>query len=167
MKPSHAQWLKRLPALFEIPAPDPPRLLRRIAVMERNIMMPVKVVFIGMILYSFDVTPWFGLASSTLEVAVETVQYIFWFYILASVILAGILMFLEKLPLAVVQWTVVTSSLVDGLFIAGMALLTGGRDSILFWMFVALILRNAVSLPPGFSQLFLNFAISLCYVLVA
>ncbi|MGH7990360.1 MAG: two-component system sensor histidine kinase NtrB, partial [Limisphaerales bacterium] len=44
---------------------------------------------------------------------------------------------------------------------------TGGRDSILFWMFVALILRNAVSLPPGFSQLFLNFAISLCYVLVA
>ena len=30
MKPSHVQWLKRLPALFEIPAPDPPRLLRRI-----------------------------------------------------------------------------------------------------------------------------------------
>jgi signal transduction histidine kinase len=167
MKTSHAQWLKRLPALFEIPAPDPPRLLRRIAVMERNIMLPVKAVFIGIILYSFNVTPWFGLTSSTLEVAVETVQYIFWFYILASFILGVILMFLEKLPLAVVQWTVVTSSLVDGLFIAGMALLTGGRDSILFWLFVALILRNAVSLPPGFSQLFLNFAISLCYVLVA
>ena len=65
------------------------------------------------------------------------------------------------------QWTVVTSSLVDGLFIAGMALITGGLDSILFWLFVALIIRNAVSVPPGFSQLFLNFAISLCYVLVA
>jgi signal transduction histidine kinase len=29
-----------------------------------------------------------------------------------------------------------------------------------------LIIRNAVSVPPGFSQLFLNIAISLCYVLV-
>jgi signal transduction histidine kinase len=167
MKPSHSQWLKRLIASLEIPAPDPPRLLRRIAVMERNIMLPVKAAFIGIILYSFDVTPWFGLTSSTLDVTVQTVQYIFWFYILASVIFGAILMSLEKLPLAVVQWTVVTSSLVDGLFIAGMALLTGGRDSILFWLFLTLIIRNAISLPPGFSQLFLNFAISLCYVLVA
>ena len=30
MKPSHQQWLKQLPVLFEIPAPDPQRLLRRI-----------------------------------------------------------------------------------------------------------------------------------------
>jgi signal transduction histidine kinase len=167
MKPSHVQWLKRLSALFEIPAPDPPRLLRRIAVMERNIMLPVKAAFIAIILYSFDVTPWFVLTSSTLDVMVETVQYIFGFYILANIILAAVLLAMERLPLAVVQWTVVTSSLVDGLFIAGMALLTGGLDSILFWLFMALILRNAVSLPPGFSQLFLNFAISLCYVLVA
>ncbi|HEY3931602.1 MAG TPA: HAMP domain-containing sensor histidine kinase [Verrucomicrobiae bacterium] len=167
MKPSHVQWLKRLPALFEIPAPDPPRLLRRIAAMERSIMLPVKAAFIAIILYSFDATPWFGLTSSTLDVTVETVQYIFWFYILASIISGAILMFLEKLPLAAIQWTVITSSLVDGLFIAGMALVTGGRDSILFWLFVALIVRNSVSVPPGFSQLFLNVAISLCYVLVA
>ena len=167
MKPSHSQWLKRLIASLEIPAPDPPRLLRRIAVMERNVMLPVKTVFIGIILYSFDVTPWFGLTSSTLDVTVETVQYIFWFYILATIILGAILMSLEKLPLAVIQWTVVTSSLVDGLFIAGMALLTGGLDSILFWLFVVLIVRNSISVPPGFSQLFLNVAISLCYVLVA
>ena len=46
-----------------------------------------------------------------------------------------------------------------------MTLITGGLDSTFFWLFVALIVRNAVSIPPGFSQLFLNFAISLCYVL--
>ena len=80
--------------------------------------------------------------------------------------MAALLLNLRRLPLAVVQWTVVTSSLVDGLFIAGMTLITGGLDSILFWLFVALIVRNAVSVPPGFSQLFLNVAISLCYVLV-
>jgi len=48
-----------------------------------------------------------------------------------------------------------------------MALITGGSDSINFWLFVGLIVRNAVSVPPGVSQIILNFAISLCYVLVA
>jgi signal transduction histidine kinase len=167
MKPGLWQWLKGMFALLEIPAPDPPRLLHRIEVMERNIALPVKAVAIGAVFYSFVSTPWFGLTLSTVDVTVETVQYIFWFYVLASGVLAALLLNLRRLPLAVVQWTVVTSSLVDGLFVAGMMLITGGLDSVLFWLFVVLIVRNAVSVPLGFAQLFLNCAISLCYVLVA
>ncbi len=167
MKPSPWQWLKRLFTLLEIPAPDPARLLRRIEVMERNITLPVKAVAVAIIFYSFVSTPWFGLTLSMLDVTVETVQYIFWFYVLASAALAALLLNMERLPLSVVQWTVVTSSLVDGLFITGLMLITGGMDSILFWLFVVLIIRNAVSIPLGFSQLFLNCAISLCFVLVA
>jgi len=166
MKPSHRQWLKRVLALMEIPAPDAPRLLRRIEVMERDIMLPIKVFVIGMILYSFVSTPWFGLASSMLDIAVETVQYLFWFYVLANAAFALLMLNPGRWPLAIAQWTVVTSSLVDGLFLAGMALLTGGLDSILFWLFVGLVVRNAVSVPPGVSQLILNFAMSLCYILV-
>jgi signal transduction histidine kinase len=167
MKPSHWQWLKRVPALLEIPAPDPTRLLHRIAIMERDIMLPIKAVFIAMIFHSFNYRPWMIQVSSAMDVTVETVQLIFGFYILASVLLAVPLLNVWRLPLAVVQWTVVTSSLVDGLLVAAMTLITGGLDSILFWLFVALIVRNAVSVPPGFSQLFLNFVISLCYALVA
>jgi signal transduction histidine kinase len=167
MKSSHWQWLKRAPALLEIPAPDPPRLLRRIEIMERDIMLPVKAVFIGMILYSFHSSKWFVMTWSLLDVTAEAVQFIFWFYILANVLFAALLLTAERLPLAVVQWTVVTSSLVDGLLIAAMGLITGGLDSILFWLFLVLIVRNAASVPPGFSQLVLNFVISLCYVLMA
>ncbi len=129
-------------------------------------MLPLKAFAIGMIFYSFVSTPWFGLTSSMLDITVETVQYLFCFYVLASVLFALLMFNPARWPLAIVQWTVVTSSLVDGLFLAGMALLTGGLDSILFWLFVGLIVRNAVSVPPGVSQLILNFAISLCYVLV-
>ncbi len=163
MNPSHVQWLKRLPALLEIPAPDPQRLRNRIEIMERDIMLPVKAVFIGLIWWSFHFTPWTSLELSISELLVETVTFFFWFYILANVLFAAVLLRAERLPLALVQWTVVTSSLVDGLFIAGMASLSNGMDSILFWLFVALIIRNSVSVPPGFSQLFLNVAISLCY----
>jgi signal transduction histidine kinase len=166
MKPSHAQWLKRLPALFEIPALDPRRLLRRIEVMERDIMLLVKAVVIGMILHSFYWTPWFGQALSLLEISVQMVQFILWFYILANVFLAVILFRAEHLPLAVVQWSVVTSSLVDGVLVAALAYLSDGLDSILFWLFVGLIIRNSVSVPPGVTQLLLNLATSLCYVLV-
>jgi signal transduction histidine kinase len=141
-------------------------LLHRIETMERDIMLPIKAFAIGMILYSFVSTPWFGLASSMLDITVETIQYLFWFYLAGNVAFALLMLNPARLPLAVVQWTVVTSSLVDGLFLAGMALLTGGLDSILFWLFVGLIVRNAVSVPPGVSQLILNFAISLCYILV-
>jgi signal transduction histidine kinase len=167
MKQGLWQWLKRLLTLIEIPAPDPLRLLHRIKITERDIVLPVKSVAIMIIFYSFVSTPWFGRVFSTLEIAVETVQYIFTFYVLANVIFALLLMNVMRLPLAIVQWTVVTSSLVDGLFIVGMMLLTGGSGSILFWLFVALIVRNAMSVPAGFSQLFLNFAISLCYILVS
>jgi signal transduction histidine kinase len=62
---------------------------------------------------------------------------------------------------------VVTSALADALLLAAMTLITGGMDSILYWLFLGLIVRNAVSIPPGFSQLFLNFSVSLCYALVA
>jgi signal transduction histidine kinase len=166
MKPSHEQWLKRLFAAMEIPAPDSARQFRRIVTVERNIVLPIKAVFIAMIWYSFDIGPWFGTLASTLEVMVETVQYIFWFYILTSVIVALILAAAERLPLAVLQWTVVADGLVDGLLVAGLAVISGGLDSIMFWLFVALIIRNAASIPAGFSQLILNFATSLCYALV-
>ena len=169
MKPGQWEWLKRLPALFEISTFDPQRTFRRIIMMERNIMLPIKAAFIAIILHSFDfdVTPWIGQTSSTLDVVVETVQFVFWFYILANILLALVLMAAKHMPLAIVQWAVVTGSLVDGIFIAGMCLLTGGLDSVLFWLFVVLIIRNSVSVPPGISQLILNCIISLCYVLVA
>ncbi|MBW8863990.1 MAG: HAMP domain-containing histidine kinase [Verrucomicrobia bacterium] len=168
MSLSRSQLLKRLPTLFEIPAPDPERARRRIEVMERNTMLAVKVVFIGIILHSFNYrSPWMNQISSNLDVTVETVQLIFSFYVLLNILLATPLLAAARMPLALLQWTVVTSSLTDGLLLAGMTLITGGLDSVLFWLFIGLILRNSVSVPPGFSQLFLNFAISLCYAVVA
>jgi len=168
MKPSRSELLKRLPALFEIPAPDPERARRRIEMMERNIMLPVKAVFIAIIFNSFRYhSPWMSQMADNLDVAVDTVQIIFGFYILLAVALALPVLAGRRVPLAVLQWSVVTSSLIDGLMLAGMTCITGALDSVLFWLFIGLILRNAVSVPPGFSQLFLNFAISVCYSLVA
>ena len=168
MKSRRLEWLKRVPALFESPAPDPDRTWHRIEVMERNTMLPIKVVLIAIITLSFNYrSQWMALALNPVTITVETVWRIFNFYALANIFLALPIIAGRRVPLALLQWTMVTSALVDGLLLAGMTLITGGLDSVLFWLFIALILRNSVSLPPGFSQLFLNFAVSLCYVLVA
>ena len=167
MNASREPLLKRLPALFEIPAPDAGRARRRIELMERNLMLPAKLFFVGSVFYSFNNSPWMGQISSGLDVTVETVQLIFLVYVLFSALLALPLFAAARLPLALLQWSAVTSALLDGLVLAAMTLITGGMESILFWLFPGLILRNAVSVPPGFSQLFLSFATSLCYALVA
>lgn len=167
MRPSREPLLKRLPALFEIPAPDAARSRRRIEVAERNIMLPVRLFVVGLIFYSFNYTPWIGQISSALEVPVEAVQFAFLFYLPLSLMLTVPLFMMERLPLALVQWLAVTSALADALLLAALTLITGGMDSILFWLFIGLIIRNSASIPPGFSQLFLNFATSLCYALVA
>jgi signal transduction histidine kinase len=167
MNTSREPWLKRLPVLFEIPEPDPERARRRIQLMERTVMLPVRIFFVAVIFHSFRYSPWIGQVSTALDVTVETVQLIFGVYIFLSALLTAPLFAIQRLPLAVVQWTVYTSALVDGLLLSAMTLITGGLDSILFWLYLGLIVRNAVSVPPGVSQLILNFVTSLFYALVA
>ena len=58
MNLSRESLWQRLPVLFEIPAPDAPRARRRIGLMERNLMLPVKLFFVAAIFYSFNYSPW-------------------------------------------------------------------------------------------------------------
>ena len=57
MKRGPWQWLKRLPALLEIPAPDRAQLLERVQIMERDLVLPAKVVIIFILIGSFSFSP--------------------------------------------------------------------------------------------------------------
>lgn len=164
MENSRESWLRRLTDLFEIPALDGERARHRRGLMECNIMLPAKILMIGLTWYSFSSTPWTGSQGQS-DVLVEAVQKIFWLYVTANVLLLGPLLAVRKLSEPAGQWLAVTSSLVDALFVGAMTVVTGGVDSILFWLFLGLMLRNAVSLPPGVFQFILNIVTSLCYAL--
>src|SRR6266436_8924611 len=159
--------LKEFIALLKVPAPDAPQRLERLRLMERDLMLPLKAVGILMLFHSFyfSFSPWIGIVADALALAVESTQYFFWLYVSANILMAAVLLAMDRLPLALVQWAVYTISLVDGLFLAALTLVTGGYDSILFWLFVGLIIRNAVSFPPTMLQLTLNFSMILCYIL--
>jgi signal transduction histidine kinase len=158
-------WRRHFLELLRLSAPGTPQLLSRIQLMERDIVLPIKVAGIGMLLYSFYFSAWVLEATTALDVAVETTQYFLGVYLGISVAVGLVLLNLHRLPLALVQWVVFTSCLVDGIFLASLTLVTGGYDSFLYWLFLALIVRGAVSVPRATSQLALNLTLSICYVL--
>jgi signal transduction histidine kinase len=151
--------------LLKIPAPDAPQLIDRITTMERDLILPLKVAGVGMLLHSFYFTPWFGKVLGELEIAVETTQFFLWIYIGLNVVVASVLFAMHRLPLPLVSWVVFAMSLVDGIFLSALTVVTGGYESILYWLFLALIVRGAVSVPRATSQIMLNLTLVACYVL--
>jgi signal transduction histidine kinase len=66
----------------------------------------------------------------------------------------------RRFPPGVVQWVVFTAGLVDGLFLGGLTVITSGFESILYWIFPALILLNAICIPLATPQIVLNLLLS-------
>jgi signal transduction histidine kinase len=156
---------ERAVALLVIPTPEDQQLLRRITLMELDIILPLKLAAIGMLVYSFYFRPWMGKVLGALEIAVDVTQYFLWFCLAATLVSAGLLFMRRRLPLGLVQWIVFATCLLDGLFLAALTLVTGGYSSFLYWLFLGLIVRSAVSVPRPTSQLMLNLTLSACYVL--
>jgi signal transduction histidine kinase len=153
--------------LLKIPTPDAVKLMDRIVTMERDLILPIKAAAIAMLLYSFYFKrSWVGVKElGTLEITVEATQYFLWVYIAANLVVAALLLAMRRLPLLLVQWAVFAMSLVDGIFLAALVVVTGGYDSILYWLFLGLIVRGAVSVPRATSQLLLNLTLTICYVM--
>jgi signal transduction histidine kinase len=148
---------------LQLPAPEKAQRLARIQVVERNIVLPLKLFAVGVILFSLQKSPWFGLPLGTFEITLTTINSLFAAYIGINVLGATVLLLAGRLPFSLVRWSVFTLSLIDGVFIGALSLVSGGYDSPLFWLFVAMIVRNAASTPPLWSQLTLNLCVSSCF----
>ncbi|MEI7730900.1 MAG: HAMP domain-containing sensor histidine kinase [Verrucomicrobiota bacterium] len=157
--------LQQLLELLRPPPPDPARQAKQLRTVEREIMLPVKLVLLTVLAHYLYSTNWMGAISTTREVAFEGIQKFFLPYVGFNIVAAALLIVMHRIPLAVMQWLMFISGLLDGLLLASLTLITNGFDSILYWFFPALILRNALSIPLAAQQLTMNFAVSGCYLL--
>jgi signal transduction histidine kinase len=156
-------WLKHALHSLELPAPEMAERLTRLQSVERNLVLPLKLVTIGLVLYSLYHTPWIGMPLGTFEITISELNTLFGAYVGINVAGAAILLLSHRLAFSLVQWSVFTISLVDAIFVGALTLVSGGYDSPLFWLFGALIVRNAASTPPLWSQLTLNLCVSACF----
>jgi signal transduction histidine kinase len=170
MNPIRWHKPKWLPKVLAMPIPEPSQQATRIQAIQRNIVLPVKLLLIADIYYYLFVVWSPDIASvsagdsvSAQEVALEFLQHFFIFYLIFNAVAAAILI-LRRFPPRLVPWVVFTVGLVDGLLLAGLTAKTGGFGSILFWVFPGLIVINALSIPLATPQIVLNLSLCACYL---
>ena len=155
-----SSW-ERFIATMQLPTPGA-EILRRIILMERYIVLPAKMVAIGMLLYSFYSSPWFTTVSSELEIGLQVMQNLLWGYVGINLLAAGVLLFAKRMPLRLLEWLVFAMTLLDGVFILLITILLGGAEA-MYWLFPALLVRAAFSVPRLSLQILLSLTLIVCY----
>lgn len=155
MKRLH-DWLRRAGGLLAAPEPDMHRHAARVFRIERDLVLPIKAALIFGISWFLFFSLSIEALSNTSEVALEAVNTVQRFFVLYAVANLGLGLGLafggRRLPVKLLEWLVFTNALLDGLFLAALTLVTDGFDSILYWLFPVLIVRNALSMPVAALQ---------------
>ena len=164
MKIFSSERMRRLRKLLATGRPEPTEQAVRVVAMQRDIIMPSKAGVILVVLYSLFYSGWFYDVPTTRSVVQDLLKDFFLVYVLCNFVGAGLFVFWRRLPPGLFQWVAFVLGLLDGLFMAGMIVVTGGFESITFWVFPGLIVLNALSIPLAMPQIVLNLLLSLFYL---
>jgi signal transduction histidine kinase len=156
--------LKGLRQMLATDRPEPTRQAERIVAVQRDVVLPSKAGVILVVLYYLFFSDWFYETPTTRSVVQDTLKDYFLVYVLCNFLGALFFYFWRRLPPGLFQWLAFTMGLLDGLFITGLTIVTGGFDSIVFWVFPCLIVLNALSIPLAVPQIVLNLLLSLFYL---
>ena len=159
--------IKNFLKLVSSPSIDPEQQRHRIKVIERDIAMPVKMAVLGIMAYFLfistylydiiiirfdDVKPWLDLMRPVFLVFVVVNMAVLTFYL-----------FFNSWKLLAIHSVVVAMNLLDATVVAALVVITGGLDSMVYWVFVVLIIRNALTIPVPVTQISLNLLTVVCY----
>lgn len=164
MNSSRRLKLRKIIASLASPPVEVGRQADRLRFIERDIGLPVKLVVWALLFYFLFFSTWFEGLSKVGDMKLATGRQFFWIYLMFNFIAAFVLFQMKRLPFRLVQRVMFVSNLIDGLFLAVVTVVTGGTQSIAYWVFLALILRNAFSFPVASLQLSLNLLIIGCYL---
>jgi len=162
----HLDWqtFKGLPKLLAAPPAEPPRQAERIVAMQLHIVLPAKVGLIAVALYYLFYSGWMTEELTTRWVVQQALQRFFLIYVACNAVSSGVLLLWRRFPPGIFPWLVFALGLLDGLFTAELTVLTGGFDSVAYWMFPGLIVLNAISIPLATPQIALNLLLSIFYL---
>ena len=158
------QWLTEFQKLWEAPRHEPTRHAARMLKIQRTIALPAKLVILAAVSYYLFFSHWKLETMAAKAPAVRALQELTLGYLLFTVAVAVMLVLVRQFPLRWVNWVVVATSAVDGIYLAASVAVLGGFESTLFWAFPGLIIINALSLPLGTSQLILSLSLSAFYM---
>ncbi len=158
-------WLKQLLALLETPKPDPAQHTRRIVALQRHIILPARLLAVTIVIFHFYTSRWLSDAVNSYGVVFESIQHGFSFYVLFILAVTVLFYVARNFPPRGVQVLVFTVGLADGVFLGALTFLTGGFDSIHFWVYPVMIVLNAFIIAFATPQIFINLALGIIFML--
>ena len=149
--------------LFRSVAPDENEQRIRIRFMERNTMLLVKAVYFILLVYYLYFSSWPEL-DGVRWTLFQTIQWFFLLCLIVNTVIGVMLIRMEEFSTGVLRELVFSICLFDAVLLAMMTELTGGFESFLFWLFLGIQVRNAVSIPIATSQIMANLCVSVIYL---
>lgn len=137
----------RLRELLRPLPPDPAEELYRLKWVERDVILPIKVLYLGVLVYYFYFTLWTSDQTTARQIAQTLTAKAFSIYLVINIVFAIYLLKVRRLSLLWGQRLVAAMSVMDSLFLGALTVITGGFNSVLYWLFPGLIIRNAASFP--------------------
>ena len=147
--------IKRFFELVSTSSIDPDERYARLKLMERDLGVPIKVFVLAITGYILFCTDEFK-GTQWLDVALEPVQEFFIGYVLVNVGAVVFLLFFNRWPLRVVHWVTLVMTFVDAMVVSALVVITGGLESMVYYVFVVLIIRNTISIPIPATQISIN-----------
>jgi len=138
--------------------------IKRLKEIECNIVLPIKWILIAILIYYLFFSQLLAKETPFRETALRVIQTYFVFYIFFNAVLSVFLLTNRRNKLIKIRGVLFLNSIFDAVLLAILTLITGGYSSTLYWLFVGLMLRNALVHPVAQVQLSLNVIICLLYV---
>ena len=154
--------IQKLTRLLAAPTIEPSQRAARIQTVEKDIVLPLRALIIGILGYYFFFSGWLDTpgATSASDWSLHNALLLkgsFIAYAVLNMCLGAILIWARHLALTKIEWMVFIVGALDCVLMGALTFLSSGFDSPLYWAFVALILHNALAIPVAFPQLLLNF----------
>lgn len=153
-----------MPEVLSAAQLEPAEQTRRDAARQRHIFLPARLIIALVVLYQFYYSPWLLDIVNPYGVVFETIQNVmvaYGFTVIAATVFFWVI---RRFPAGSVQWFVFFFGLADALFLGGLTILTGGFESILYWVYPVLIILNAASIPLATPQIVLNLILGIVFL---
>ena len=153
---------------------DDKQQLARLRFMERNLVLPAKAGLLGLLVYFFFLSNWLNVlrgpsdaGSSNLTLFMrlwDLLRLLFVLYVCVNVAAATVFLSMRQFTASTIRRVAYHIAWIDAVFAGALTVGTGGFDSLLFWGYLFLIARNAVSHPSPSRQMQLNAIVCGCYL---
>ncbi len=161
--------IQKLTRLVAAPVIEPGERAARIQTVETDIVLPLRFLLVAILGYYFFFSGWLDTPGATTaeEWTLQNAKALkgaFAAYAFLTLVAGGILILGKHLSLAKIQWMNFGLGVVDAMMMGTLTLGSNGFDSLLYWVFFALILHNALAIPVAIPQLLLNFIVSMAFM---